>query len=77
MTEIQNDRGSDPAMTLPAPGVSVVVQCDHLRCLAYRSGDGKWLATFTGQEITNVHRFFPLTEFSKNSPPSPNANGRT
>jgi len=45
---------------LPPVGVNVVVQCDGLRCMAYRTKDGKWVTTFTNQELKNVIRYHHL-----------------
>jgi hypothetical protein len=45
---------------LPPIGVNVVVQYDGLRCMAFRTVDGKWFTTFTNQELKNVIRCFPL-----------------
>jgi hypothetical protein len=45
---------------LPPVGVNVIVQCAGLRCMAYRTVDGKWVTTFTSQELKNVIAYFPL-----------------
>lgn len=38
----------------PPAWVNVWVVCGHVRCLAYRTNDGKWVGTFDGQEIDGV-----------------------
>jgi hypothetical protein len=56
------EKAASPEMQdLPPVGVNVVVQCNGLRCMAYRTVDGKWVTTFTNQELKNVIRYFPLT----------------
>jgi hypothetical protein len=54
------DRSIDGQRELPPAGVNVIVQCDGLRCMAYRTRDGKWMTTFTHEEIKHVIRYFPL-----------------
>jgi hypothetical protein len=34
--------------------VSVWVACGKIRCLGYRTSDGKWVATFSGVELRDV-----------------------
>ena len=54
------DRSCDAPRELPPPGVNVIVQYDGVRCMAYRTRDGKWMTTFTHEEIKKVIRYFPL-----------------
>ena len=62
MTEIQTEQtgGQGLEKGRPPERVNFVVECEKIRCLAYRTADGKWMATFTNQELKNVIRFDPL-----------------
>lgn len=50
---LPNEPAERPVEAPPA-GVSVWVACGKVRCLAYRTHEGKWVGTFTGQELEGV-----------------------
>jgi hypothetical protein len=47
---VQKEKPED----LPPVGVAVVVQCEHYRCLAYRTEQGKWISCFRKEELKDV-----------------------
>lgn len=47
---------------LPPTGVNVMVQCAGFRCLAFRTYDGKWLSTFSEEELNDVIRVLAWNE---------------
>jgi len=55
----ENDRAlsngsAERSRELPPAWVSVWVACGKIRCLGYRTSDGKWVATFSGVELRDV-----------------------
>jgi hypothetical protein len=43
------------------------IQCKNIRCLAVFDQEGKWKASYSGNELSDVINFFPInvTAFSK------------
>lgn len=60
--ETMNATGSNFKMKLPSIRVNVLVQCKGFRCMAYRTDEGKWVSTFTREELKDIIRVISVGE---------------
>lgn len=49
-------------LNTPPEGVNVMVQCKGFRCLAHRTREGKWISTFSEEELEDIVRVYPWQE---------------
>jgi hypothetical protein len=47
-------QSAERGLDLPPAWVSVWVACGSVRCLAYRTANGEWVSTFSGEPLTGV-----------------------